>query len=138
MTQDKELENLFATAITEFADNDRFMEQLSAKLSKVEYLKCVQHEQWRHYKMNLLLAFASGVLSTLTALILLPMLPSDIQIIESIIQLEVNICFPGNSKVLSALMIVALSYGFVFSLNSVRRLLANHRLATNYNLLDLP
>lgn len=131
MTQDKELENLFATAITEFADNDRFLEQLSAKLHKVEYLKCVQHEQWRHYKMNLLLAFASGALSMLIVLILLPLLPSDMQLIENIIHPGVNICFPGNAKVISTLMIVALSYSLFFSVNSVRSLLANHKVKAN-------
>ena len=131
MTQDKELENLFATAITEFADNDHFLEQLSAKLHKVEYLKCVQHEQWRHYKMNLLLAFASGALSMLIVLILLPLLPSDMQLIENIIHPGVNICFPGNAKVISTLMIVALSYSLFFSVNSVRSLLANHKVKAN-------
>ena len=131
MTQDKELETLFGTAITEFADNDRFLEQLSSKLSKVEYLKCVQHEQWRHYKMNLLLAFASGALGMLIALVLLPQLPSDMQIIESIIHPGVNICFPGNAKVISTLMIVALSYSLFFSVNSVRSLLANHKVKAN-------
>ncbi len=131
MTQDKELEKLFKTAITEFADNNRFLEQLSAKLYKVEYLKCVQHEQWRRYKMNLILAFASGALSMLAALILLPLLPSDMQIMESIINLGVKICFPGNAKVLSTLMIVALSYGLVFSLDSVRSLLASHKVTVN-------
>lgn len=131
MTQDKELENLFATAITEFADNDRFLEQLSSKLSKVEYLKCVQHEQWRHYKITLILAFASGALSMLIVLILLPLLPSDMQLIENIIHPGVNICFPGNAKVISTLMIVALSYSLFFSVNSVRSLLANHKVKAN-------
>ena len=131
MIQDKELETLFGAAISEFADNDRFLEQLSSKLSKVEYLKCVQHEQWRHYKITLILAFASGALSMLIVLILLPLLPSDMQLIENIIHPGVNICFPGNAKVISTLMIVAFSYSLFFSVNSVRSLLANHKVKAN-------
>lgn len=127
MTQDKELEKLFSTAITEFPDNDRFLEQLSAQLDKVEYLKRVQQEQNRRYRMNLLLAFASGAFGMLAALLLLPLLPSDLQIIESIIHLGSNFAFPGNAKVLSTLMIVALSYGLVFSINSFRRDIKEYR-----------
>ena len=138
MTQDKEIEALFGTAITEFADNDHFLEQLSSKLSKVEYLKCLQHEQWHQYKVHLLLAFASGAAGMLAALFLLPLLPSDMQLIENIIHPGINICFPGNTKILSILITVALSYSLVFSLNSVRKLLANHRFTIKCNLLDLP
>ena len=121
MTQDKELETLFSAAITEFPDNDQFLDQLSAQLDKVEYLKRVQQEQKRRYRINLVLAFASGAVGMLAALLLLPLLPSDMQIIESIVHLGHNITFPGNAKVLSTLMIVSLSYGLVFSINSFRR-----------------
>lgn len=127
MTQDKELETLFSAAITEFPDNDQFLDQLSAQLDKVEYLKRVQQEQKRRYRMNLVLAFASGALGMLTALLLLPMLPSDMQIIESIIHLGHGIIFPGNVKVLSTLMIVAISYGLVFSINSFSRDIKEYR-----------
>ena len=127
MTQDKELETLFSAAITEFPDNDQFLEQLSAQLDKVEYLKRVQQEQKRRYRMNLVLAFASGVLGMLAALLLLPLLPSDMQIIESIVHLGSHFNFPGNFKVLSTLMIVAISYGLVFSINSFSRDIREYR-----------
>ena len=127
MTQDKELETLFSAAITEFPDNDHFLEQLSAQLDKVEYLKRVQQEQKRRYKMNLMLAFISGAVGMLVALLLLPLLPSDMQIIESIIHLGHDIALPGNAKVLSTLMIVALSYGLIFSINSFSRDIREYR-----------
>ena len=127
MTQDKELETLFSAAITEFPDNDQFLDQLSAQLDKVEYLKRVQQEQKRRYRINLVLAFASGAVGMLAALLLLPLLPSDMQIIESIVHLGHNITFPGNAKVLSTLMIVSLSYGLVFSINSFRRDIRKYR-----------
>lgn len=127
MTQDKELETLFSAAITEFPDNDQFQDQLSAQLDKVEYLKRVQQEQKRRYRINLVLAFASGAVGMLAALLLLPLLPSDMQIIESIVHLGHNITFPGNAKVLSTLMIVSLSYGLVFSINSFRRDIREYR-----------
>ena len=127
MTQDKKLETLFSAAITEFPDNDQFLDQLSAQLDKVEYLKRVQQEQKRRYRINLVLAFASGAVGMLAALLLLPLLPSDMQIIESIVHLGHNITFPGNAKVLSTLMIVSLSYGLVFSINSLRRDIREYR-----------
>ena len=127
MTQDKELETLFSAAITEFPDNDQFLDQLSAQLDKVEYLQRVQQEQKRRYRINLVLAFASGAVGMLAALLLLPLLPSDMQIIESIVHLGHNITFPGNAKVLSTLMIVSLSYGLVFSINSFRRDIREYR-----------
>ena len=127
MTQDKELETLFSAAITEFPDNDQFLDQLSAQLDKVEYLKRVQQEQKRRHRINLVLAFASGAVGMLAALLLLPLLPSDMQIIESIVHLGHNITFPGNAKVLSTLMIVSLSYGLVFSINSFRRDIREYR-----------
>lgn len=127
MTQDKELETLFSAAITEFPDNDQFLDQLSAQLDKVEYLKRVQQEQKRRYRINLVLAFASGAVGMLAALLFLPLLPSDMQIIESIVHLGHNITFPGNAKVLSTLMIVSLSYGLVFSINSFRRDIREYR-----------
>lgn len=121
MTKDKELEKLFSSAITEFPDNDRFMNQLSAQLDKVEYLKRIQQEQKRRLRRNLVLAFASGALAMLAVLLLLPILPSDVQIIESIINTGSNFNLPGKAKVLSTLMIVALSHGLVFSISSTRK-----------------
>ena len=127
MTQDKELETLFSAAIIEFSDSDQFMEQLSAQLDKVEYLKRMQQEQSLRYKMNLILAFASGAIGMLAALLLLPLLPSDVQIIEKIIDLGANVAVIGNGKILATLMIVALSYGLVFSFNSFHRDLWEYR-----------
>lgn len=127
MTQDKEIEILFSAAITEFSDNDSFMEQVSAQLGKVEHLKRIQQEQKRRYKMNLVLAFTSGAMGMLAALILFPLLPSDMQIMESIAHVGRYISFPGNSKVLSTLIVVALSYGIVFSINSFRRDIREYR-----------
>lgn len=121
MTKDTELEKLFSSAITEFPDNDRFMNQLSAQLDKVEYLKRIQQEQKRRLRRNLVLAFASGALAMLAVLLLLPILPSDVQIIESIINTGSNFNLPGKAKVLSTLMIVALSHGLVFSISSTRK-----------------
>ena len=127
MTQDKELEKLFSAAITEFSDNDQFLEHLSAQLDKVEYLKRIQQEQKRRYKMNLVLAFASGAFGMLVALLLLPLLPSDMQILDRFIHLGNNFTFLGNVKVMSTLMIVALSYGLVFSINSISRDIREYR-----------
>lgn len=121
MTKDKELEKLFSSAITEFPDNDRFMNQLSAQLDKVEYLKRIQQEQKRRLRRNLVLAFVSGALAMLAVLLLLPILPSDVQIIESIINTGSSFNLPGKAKVLSTLMIVALSHGLVFSISSTRK-----------------
>lgn len=79
MTKDKELENLFATAIQEFNDNDLFTADLSSKLDKVEILKHIQQEQKRRSNTRLLVAFFAGALSVIVALLLLPMLPTDME-----------------------------------------------------------
>ena len=60
MTKDKELENLFATAIQEFNDNDLFTAELSSKLDKVEILKHIQQEQKRRSNTRLLAFFAGA------------------------------------------------------------------------------
>lgn len=68
MTKDKELEALFASAITEFNDNDIFIDKLSSRLDKVEFLKRIQQEQKRSCRRYLVVAFVAGVLSSLMIL----------------------------------------------------------------------
>ena len=119
MTKDKELEALFASAITEFNDNDIFIDKLSSRLDKVEFLKRIQQEQNRSCRRYLVVAFVAGVLSAVVALLLLPMLPTDLEIIRSITSIGNVALFSYKVKVLSSLMILGLTYGLVFSVYSV-------------------
>lgn len=119
MTKDKELEALFASAITEFNDNDVFIDKLSSRLDKVEFLKRIQQEQKRSLRRYLVVAFVAGVLSAVVALLLLPMLPTDLEIIRSITSIGNVALFSYKVKVLSSLMILGLTYGLVFSVYSV-------------------
>lgn len=119
MTKDKELEALFASAITEFNDNDIFIDKLSSRLDKVEFLKRIQQEQKRSCRLYLVVAFVAGVLSAVVALLLLPMLPTDLEIIRSITSIGNVALFSYEVKVLSSLMILGLTYGLVFSVYSV-------------------
>lgn len=119
MTKDKELEALFASAITEFNDNDIFIDKLSSRLDKVEFLKRIQQEQKRSCRRYLAVAFVAGVLSAVVALLLLPMLPTDLEIIRSITSIGNVALFSYKVKVLSSLMILGLTYGLVFSVYSV-------------------
>lgn len=119
MTKDKELEALFASAITEFNDNDIFIDKLSSRLDKVEFLKRIQQEQKRSLRRYLVVAFVAGVLSAVVALLLLPMLPTDLEIIRSITSIGNVALFSYKVKVLSSLMILGLTYGLVFSVYSV-------------------
>lgn len=119
MTKDKELEALFASAITEFNDNDIFIDKLSSRLDKVEFLKRIQQEQKRSCRLYLVVAFVAGVLSAVVALLLLPMLPTDLEIIRSITSIGNVALFSYKVKVLSSLMILGLTYGLVFSVYSV-------------------
>ena len=119
MTKDKELEALFASAITEFDDNDIFIDKLSSRLDKVEFLKRIQQEQKRSLRRYLVVAFVAGVLSAVVALLLLPMLPTDLEIIRSITSIGNVALFSYKVKVLSSLMILGLTYGLVFSVYSV-------------------
>ncbi len=119
MTKDKELEALFASAITEFNDNDIFIDKLSSRLDKVEFLKRIQQEQKRSCRRYLVVSFVAGVLSAVVALLLLPMLPTDLEIIRSITSIGNVALFSYKVKVLSSLMILGLTYGLVFSVYSV-------------------
>lgn len=119
MTKDKELEALFASAITEFNDNDVFIDKLSSRLDKVEFLKRIQQEQKCSCRRYLVVAFVAGVLSAVVALLLLPMLPTDLEIIRSITSIGNVALFSYKVKVLSSLMILGLTYGLVFSVYSV-------------------
>lgn len=119
MTKDKELENLFATAIQEFNDNDIFTADLSSKLDKVEILKHIQQEQKRRSYTRLLVAFFAGALSVIVALLLLPMLPTDMEIIHNLTSLSDIAFFSHKVKVISSLILFVLTYSVVFSAYSI-------------------
>lgn len=119
MTKDKELENLFATAIQEFEDNDLFIDDLSSKLDKVECLKRIQQEQKRRSNTRLLVAFFAGAMSVIVALLLLPMLPTDMEIIRNLTSLSNIALFSHKVKVLSSITLFVLTYSVVFSAYSI-------------------
>lgn len=119
MTKDKELENLFATAIQEFNDNDLFTADLSSKLDKVEILKHIQQEQKRRSNTRLLVASFAGALSVIVALLLLPMLPTDMEIIRNLTSLSDIAFFSLKVKVLSSIILFVLTYSVVFSAYSI-------------------
>lgn len=121
MIKDKEIEDLFSSAITEFDDNSIFTSELSRKLDKVEHLKRIQDEQKRGYRTDVILAFVSGVTGVLAALALLPLLPADIQIVNRILTADFNLAFLDDSKLLSMLFIIAFSYALIFSIHSIRQ-----------------
>lgn len=121
MIKDKEIEELFSSAIMGFDDNSIFTSELSRKLDKVEHLKRIQDEQKRGYRTDVILAFVSGVTGVLAALALLPLLPADIQIVNRILTADFNLAFPADSKLLSMLFIIAFSYALIFSIHSIRK-----------------
>ncbi|MGN1215102.1 MAG: hypothetical protein ACI4TJ_02535 [Candidatus Cryptobacteroides sp.] len=125
MTKDNDLEKLFASAVREFDDNGRFLEQLDQKLEKVEYVKRIQQEQRQAWRTNVVLTLVSGALSLLAAFLLFPLLPSDFQILQAIS--GINLYIPIKAKLLSIMLIVALTYSLVFSIRSIRRDLAGHQ-----------
>lgn len=127
MTKDKELENLFATAIQEFNDNDLFIDDLSSKLDKVEILKHIQQEQKRRSNTRLLVAFFAGALSVIVALLLLPMLPTDMEIIRNLTSLSDIAFFSHKVKVLSSIILFVLTYSVVFSAYSIYSTLSSDK-----------
>lgn len=118
MTKGKDFEMLFSSALREFDDNDIFLGQLERKLEKVECVKRIQEEQKKNYRIKLMLAFVAGALSLLIAVLLLPILPSDLQILQALI--DIDLTLPVRAHFLSIILIVVISYGLVFSLNSLR------------------
>lgn len=82
MTKETEIEKLFSSAKTEFQDNEEFINSLSAKLDKVEYIKRMQDEKLRHYKTGILAAFVAGVIFGGTAIVAVTCMPADSEIIS--------------------------------------------------------
>ena len=72
MTGDTEIVKLFSTAKTEFEDNEEFINSLSARLDKLEYIKRMQEEKLRNYKTGILAAFISGVILAIAAIAYMP------------------------------------------------------------------
>lgn len=120
MNKDKEIEALFAQAVTEFDDSERFIGELSSRLEKVEYLKRLQEEQRRSLWKRLALAAAAGAAGVAASLALLPLLPTDLQVIRSFIGIGEAVLISGNGKFISTLMVTALSYGITFSIRALR------------------
>lgn len=77
MTDDKDIEKLFSTAKTEFEDNAQFMDALSEKLDKVEFVKQIQERKLRSYKIGLIVAFAVGVVFGAIGLLVILHLPAE-------------------------------------------------------------
>ena len=84
MTKDKELENLFATAIQEFNDNDLFTADLSSTLDKVEILKRIRQEQTPRPNTRLLVPFSAGAWRVIVARLLLALLPPAMVLMRSL------------------------------------------------------
>lgn len=60
MTKDKDLEELFSTAIMEFDDNDEFIDAVSENLDKLEFVREMQMRQKRYLRNCVITAFAAG------------------------------------------------------------------------------
>ena len=81
MTGDTEILKLFSTAKTEFEDNEEFINSLSARLDKLEYIKRMQEEKLRNYKTGILAAFISGVILGCMAIAAIAYMPTDAEIL---------------------------------------------------------
>lgn len=90
MTRDTEIEKLFSTAKTEFADNEEFTLALSLKLEKVEYIKRMQEENIRHYKKGIITAFIIGAIFGVLAIIAIAYMPTDTEILSRCKALDIN------------------------------------------------
>lgn len=116
---EKALEQLFSAARCEFEDNDLFLQNLSARLDKVEYIKDMQKAQKRGHRFNLLLAFVAGALSMCVVIMLLPYLPTDLQILNLLMDIGTLTLFPAKAKIISTILVVTISYALCFSLASI-------------------
>jgi hypothetical protein len=112
---DKELEKLFSTAITEFDDNDEFIATLSDNLDKIGYAKRLFEAQEHRHKIGLLLAFIAGAVSVIFTMLIFPLLPTDAKIFDFLIQGSVMV-MSGQSKMISVLIFAILSTTVFYSL----------------------
>lgn len=101
MTDDKDIDKLFSTAVTEFDDNRQFMSALTEKLDKVEYIQQIQGQKRKAYKISLIVAFAIGVVFGGIGLALILHMPETTPVINTL-GIGVLMELPNGMKGLSA------------------------------------
>ncbi len=92
--KDKTLEELFATAKMDFSDNDAFIESLSKKLEKVEYVKQIHAQRQKQYKRGLFFAFCLGIVFSCLFFGVLSALPNEFEIVSSM-----GMLFVSNARI---------------------------------------
>lgn len=121
MTKDKEIEELFSSAITEFDDNEKFIADLSNQMDKLEYVRNMQAEQKRHYRFGLVAAFVAGVVGVVVALIVFPLLPYDVQIIDRLARSGNALALSSHAKMIATLLFAILTSAVIYSILSIVR-----------------
>ncbi|MCQ2159479.1 MAG: hypothetical protein MJY97_00135 [Bacteroidales bacterium] len=61
MTPDKDIQELFDSVNIPFADNDAFLETLSQRLKKVEFIKETHDAQIKRYKVSVFYSLITGL-----------------------------------------------------------------------------
>lgn len=83
MTEDKDIEQLFSTAITQFDDNGKFDAELAAKLDKIEFVKRLDAQKRKRYRVGLIAAFAAGAVFVCAFLAVMAFVPSVASLMHS-------------------------------------------------------
>lgn len=76
MTPDKDIQELFDSVNTPFADNDAFLETLSQRLEKVEFIKETHDAQIKRYKVSIIYSLITGLGVGAGSMALLQALPA--------------------------------------------------------------
>lgn len=119
MTKDKDLEELFSTAIMEFDDNDEFIDAVSENLDKLEFVREMQMRQKRYLRNCVITAFAAGAVSVALAFLISPYLPYDVQVLAPMLRLGKAIVASGQTKMISFVLFVFVSSVIICSVVSV-------------------
>ena len=119
MTKDKDLEELFSTAIMEFDDNDEFIDAVSENLDKLEFVREMQMRQKRYLRNCVITAFAAGAVSVALAFLISPYLPYDVQVLAPMLRLGKAIVASGQTKMRSFVLFVFVSSVIICSVVSV-------------------
>lgn len=121
MTNDKDLENLFSTAVTSFDDNAEFTTALSDSLARIEQVKCFYEKRRRNYVANIVLAFLAGAVSAVLFVLAYPHLPVDAEVLGFLLHPGKLFLLSGQAKVISGFLFVVTSTSVLFGAFSAFR-----------------
>ena len=131
MTKDKALEELFLAQQPHFDDQADFMAMLTRRLDAVEYVRQHQNATLRRYKMAMVAAFVTGIVSGAVTLAFVLSTPADVPLFTFHVESGFLLCLVQNSRIISATVLtLLLSVGLMSIASNVHDIFRIQRFAS--------